>query len=391
MSGAARFLTTLGRGVAALHLYPGGHPARAATIDESFSALNALLREDPRPTFTFLDSAVLYGKHRLAEAHGWSGAERLVEAGMQRLEFEWPVPKPEFVAFLEEAAGLADPADVIDISRHPSIRYGMAVLPDTDVFDGLDAEGLREIEHTLSAEIEAMDFVLDEAGSERGIQRIEVESIVSSLMMTVASSGAFLVPLVRLREADQYTTTHSLNVAALSMALAEYAGYPREQIRTLGIAGVLHDIGKVRIPRAVLNKKGPLTPEERELMNQHPVDGARIILETGGADLEIAAVVAYEHHIRYDGGGYPTPRQPRACHPASELLHVCDVYDALATHRPYRAAWPVGKILNLIRENAGTEFAPGAARAMLTMMQETESRFHVFADEPARAGGVYSS
>ncbi len=383
MSNPSQFLIALGRGVSSLHLYPSGHPTRTTVIDESFAALNALLREDPRPSFTFFEESVLYGNRQLPEVRRWAGADRLIQAGMQRVEFEWPVPQPEFMAFLEEAAGLVELDAATDVTRHPSIRYGKAVVTETFLFDELSGEDLREIEETLSAEIEAMDYVLEQAGADRGVQRLEIESIVSSLMVTVASSGAFLVPLVRLRDADQYTTTHSLNVAALSMALAEFCGYPREQVRALGIAGVLHDIGKVKVPRDILTKSGPLTAEERELMNRHPVDGARIILETGGPDLELAAIVAYEHHIWYDGTGYPTPRRRRPCHPASDLLHVCDVYDALATHRPYRATWPAEKILGLIRDNAGTEFAPEAARAMLRLMAQAESRFRVFSDGPA--------
>ena len=113
-----------------------------------------------------------------------------------------------------------------------------------------------------------------------------------------------LLPLLQLKEFDQYTTTHSLNVAVLAMGLAEQLGAGQAEVRAFGVAGLLHDIGKVRIPLDVLTKPGKLTDEERLVINRHPVDGARILLQSHD-DLEVAAAVAYEHHVMLDGGGYP--------------------------------------------------------------------------------------
>ena len=139
------------------------------------------------------------------------------------------------------------------------------------------------------------------------------------------------------------------------------------------MAGLLHDIGKVKIPTEILNKTGRLTPEEREIMNRHPVEGARIIMASE-ENLDLAAVVAYEHHIMQNGGGYPRLEYPRECHQASKLVHVCDVYDALRTNRPYRAAWPAPKVLDYVEERAGTEFEPEVARRFVKMMAEWEPR-----------------
>jgi len=98
-------------------------------------------------------------------------------------------------------------------------------------------------------------------------------------------------------------------------------------------------------------------------------------------------VVAYEHHIMHDGGGYPSLHYCRACHSASRLAHVCDVYDALRTHRPYRAAWTSARVLQYISERAGTEFDPDVATAFVNMMGQWEHRIAVLEDErqPVRA------
>jgi putative two-component system response regulator len=155
------------------------------------------------------------------------------------------------------------------------------------------------------------------------------------------------------------------------MGLAEWMGMGPQDVRTFGVAGLLHDLGKVRIPREILVKPGKLTEEERAVMQRHPSEGAKIILGSD-QDLDLAAVVAYEHHIMLNGGGYPVFRYPRDCHSASKLVHVCDVYDALRTNRPYRSAWPAERVLSYIEERAGTEFDPEAARAFVRMMREWE-------------------
>lgn len=104
--------------------------------------------------------------------------------------------------------------------------------------------------------------------------------------------------------------------------------------------------------------------------------------------LDLAAIVAYEHHIWYSGGGYPRLRQARACHPASQLLHVCDVFDAFATHRPYRDAWDQPRILDYIIEGSGTEFDPAFATPFVRMMTRWEPQLALLASpsEPLPLG-----
>jgi putative two-component system response regulator len=147
------------------------------------------------------------------------------------------------------------------------------------------------------------------------------------------------------------------------------------------VAGLLHDIGKIRIPLEVLTKPGRLTDDERLVMNQHPVDGARIILQSE-EELELAATVAYEHHVMLDGGGYPSMHYGRSCTLASRLVHVCDVFDALSTKRPYRDAWPSDKTVAYLQERAGSEFDPDLVVEFIRTLREGEAQVRVLSDEP---------
>jgi putative nucleotidyltransferase with HDIG domain len=202
---------------------------------------------------------------------------------------------------------------------------------------------------------------------------MEAEAVVRSLTVAMHDDRQMMLPLLQLRQFDEYTTTHSLNVSVLSMGLAEWLGLGGRDVRAVGVAGLLHDLGKVTIPKEILNKPGRFDTREREIMNSHAAEGARMIL-TSDQQLDLAAAVAYEHHIMIDGGGYPSLRYPRDCHFASKLVHVCDVYDALRTKRPYRDPWPAKKVLTYIEGKSGTEFDGALAHAFTAMMGQWEPR-----------------
>ena len=205
---------------------------------------------------------------------------------------------------------------------------------------------------------------------------LEAESVVRSLSVAMHGDKNIVLPLLQLKEFDQYTTTHSLNVSVLTMALAEWLGMNPKDVRAFGVAGLLHDLGKVRIPKEVLTKPGKLSDEEWVIMRRHPVDGAKIIYESD-RDLDLAAAVAYEHHIMINGQGYPKRHFERGVHSASKLVHVCDVYDALRTKRPYREAWDAERVLQHIEKGAGPDFEPESATAFIAMMRNWEPRVAV--------------
>ena len=159
-----------------------------------------------------------------------------------------------------------------------------------------------------------------------------------------------MLPLLELKRFDQYTTTHACNVSVLAMGLAERLGLGRQEVRSFGVAGLLHDIGKTRIPNEILVKPGKLTEAERHVMGRHPVEGARIVLERERG-LGLAAVVAYEHHVCIDGTGYPHFHFARGCHleqhgPAQPVGHdLADrEHDATEHDQHARGAQVVGEI-----------------------------------------------
>jgi putative nucleotidyltransferase with HDIG domain len=201
------------------------------------------------------------------------------------------------------------------------------------------------------------------------------------------SERRMMLPLLELKRFDQYTTTHACNVSVLAMALAERLGLGRQEVKSFGVAGLLHDIGKTRIPHEILVKPGKLTEAERHVMERHPVEGARIVLERERG-LGLAAVVAYEHHVCIDGTGYPHFHFARSCHLSSRIVHVCDIYDALCTHRPYRDAWDSERALSYLESRVGTEVDAEITRTFCAMVRETHARRVAMPEAPAAAQGL---
>jgi len=386
VSDPVKFLGSLAQALAGMSLYGEGHPARARGIDAAFEQLAGLQKETPTPLFTFLGDEVVYGRLPLRDLKAWDWSMRLAQAGIQRLEFAPGVTREEFEGFLEEVLARLTLA-TIDTSearqtRRTSIKFGSVGIRGEQPGPREDILPTATIRFSLGEEAEAIRWMHDEVKAHGGLPLAEAEAVVRSLSVAMHGDRQIVLPLLQLKEFDQYTTTHSMNVSVLAMALAEFMGLGANDVRGFGVAGLLHDLGKIKIPIEILTKPGKLSPDERLAMNQHPEQGARIILEAE-ENLDLAAIVAYEHHIMLNGGGYPRMHFGRACHRASNLVHVCDVYDALRTKRPYRDAWEADRILPYLEGRAGMEFDPDVVQAFIAMMRKWEPRVAVLADERA--------
>lgn len=384
MNDPVTFLNAFAHALAVMTLYQEGHPSRERAIDTAFQELDGLAPLHGAPSFTFLEDEVVYGREPLRDLKSWEWGRRLVAAGIQRLEFERKVNRDEFEGFLEEILARLT-LSTVDTSgarqmRSLGIRFGAVGLQGLEESTRDQTLPVATLDMSLGDEADTFRWLQTEVQSRGAVPLLEAEAVVRSLSVAMHGESRIVLPLLQLKEFDQYTTTHSLNVAVLSLGLAESLGYRPQEIRAIGVAGLLHDIGKTRIPLQILTKPGRLTDEERMVINQHPADGAMLIFRSN-EDLDLAAMVAYEHHIMVNGDGYPTMHYTRACTMVSRLVHVCDVYDALSTNRPYRDAWPSEKIMGYLEERAGLEFDPDLVGAFIRMMRQGEAQVRVFDSE----------
>lgn len=163
---------------------------------------------------------------------------------------------------------------------------------------------------------------------------------------------------------------HARRVSELSMSLARQLGLSEHEVWLIGQGALYHDIGKIAIPTALLESTEKYNEEERRLMLRHVEYGLSILSVHSDEKMEAAKVIVASHHERWDGQGYPHALMGEEIPLYGRIVAVCDVFDALCSDRPYKAAWPVGKALEYIKGQSGEAFDPRVAEAFLQMMAE---------------------
>ncbi|MRR51546.1 MAG: HD-GYP domain-containing protein [Rhodocyclaceae bacterium] len=196
---------------------------------------------------------------------------------------------------------------------------------------------------------EAVVSMFQEVRMGKAISAEAAGSLVDEISSSVMRNPGALISLARLKSADDYTYMHSVAVCALMVALARQLGLDEASTREIGMAGLLHDMGKAFTPTEVLNKPGKLTDEEFAIMKQHPVEGHQVLVE-GGAVGEIPLDVCLHHHEKTDGSGYPDHLNGENISLYAKMGAVCDVYDAITSNRPYKSGWDPAESIRKMTE-----------------------------------------
>jgi putative nucleotidyltransferase with HDIG domain len=195
----------------------------------------------------------------------------------------------------------------------------------------------------------------------------EARDMVSTIASRLEKNAAAMVWLTRIKAADQYTAQHCVNVAIVSMGLAQALEWPRERIEWAGLAGLLHDLGKMKLETTVLNKRGRLSAEEYEQVKHHARLGYEILVEDPGIPSAVAEAVLH-HHERPDGLGYPTGKSTHALDPLCALVAVADAYDAITSTRPYRSARSHHEALGVLWKQRGTQFDRALVESLIQFL-----------------------
>jgi len=199
--------------------------------------------------------------------------------------------------------------------------------------------------------------VLSDLESRKSEGLVRAREVVCAIVSRLAVGRELFEPIREMKNFDDYTFTHALNVCVLSSALARALRLSEEMVNAIAMAALCHDLGKKEVPKEILNRNGPLEPNEWLLMEKHPSCGARLLLDIPGVESAnpLLPVVAYQHHMGANQSGYPKVqgRLPQhTLHFASLLVAVADVYDALRTVRPYRRALTVAKAATILIRDA---------------------------------------
>jgi len=369
-----RFLATA---MANATLYSLAHAQVERQISEAHRKIDEFLtRHEGKLSLLLVGDNILFRGQPLPDS---LHVDRVVRAlrtwKIEHLEFTSGVTEEEILTLLQTLIGQFDANQGIVSTQHINfgkveVRYG-----DKDKAED-NLEQLRKIltlEEISKEEVSRFLEMYEGVRKYRKLNIMGISEIVSGFIEAFTDQADPLMALAPLRAMDEYTFTHSTNVCILNLAQAMALGIDGPRLNEIGIAAMLHDVGKMFIPEEILNKPGKLTDEEFDIIKQHPVKGAQYLLETSGVP-RLAVVTAFEHHLRYDLSGYPRVQENWQQNLCSQLTTISDVFDALRTNRSYRMGMAVEKISNIMLEMAGTELHPVLTRNFLLLLHRLETK-----------------
>lgn len=358
----------------AVRFYPLEHPAVTEAVGGLLTLVSVFHREGVDVRFAFFEGEILLGDQLLAEESVLFDqlVRDMTGVGVGWLNLRRGVDIDELTRTLEV---LGADTDVLESAGGAVAAVRRLGLEHVDVGDVAVVEGARGVTGDLGAEARAtytgavslMREIDRLIRANRQASAAKVKGVVRSLVDNALSNQHAMLQLTGLKNYDEYTFFHSANVAILSLALGSKITSDYRFLTSLGVGALLHDIGKLAVDNEILNKPGALTPEEWASVREHPVQGAQVVSMLPGVD-RAAVVTILEHHMRYDGSGYPARRLERRQHLASRIVAVADAYDAMTSQRSYSVARVQDEAMALLIKSAGTALDPVLVRLFVQLM-----------------------
>ena len=381
-------------------LYSINHSKTSELIEKAFTSIKTVLKMTPELSILNIDDDLIVNQKALRPEeteHFKLFITILKQRGIEHITFTAAVTFTGLAKFLAALAATED----IPLPKSPGISSGTLAMK-------LTANKTQRLSQT------AKDIAADRAGpghrsntnedpDEQSREIISKLQTLSNHQLTMAqelffsikhdkdvdlrgvqdSMGAFislfsknlnpLSLLSSLKQGDEYTFTHVINVCILTLAQAEALGFQEHHLYDIGITATLHDIGKIFIPDEILNKPEKLDNEERRTIETHAVKGAGYILSMPEVP-KLSVLAALEHHIRFDGGGYPNIGKNWKPHIVSQMIAIADTFDAMRSTRPYSHAASEDRICEMLTREKGTTFNPMLVENFLNILQRKRPR-----------------
>ena len=349
-------------------LYSKGHPLIARNLESLSAALQLLHGLSPAVVIGLVGDEVIVDDMPIARADAIGPlARRLQQSGIERITFDRGVSAEELASFVEAITALErrdaneTGPDLPDLRR---IRVGRVVVEQKVAGDLADMATIKKLYNdAVSVAGQLWETAQHEGKPDSGAAR----TMIDGLAQAVAQNRTALLALTTLKNYDNYTFTHMVNVSILTMGQARTLGIDGPLLREFGLAALMHDIGKVRTPLEILHKPDKLTDAEFEIMKRHVVEGAEILRATRDIPA-LAPVVAFEHHLRLDGTGYPVGVSRPSLNLGTMLCSISDVYDAMRSQRAYQQSFPTDRILQVLKRNDGQQFDQPLVRRFVQLV-----------------------
>jgi putative nucleotidyltransferase with HDIG domain len=354
-------------GVRAAQLYAADHPLISRNVEGLLAVLKALHPQLPSVVVGIVGMQLVVADTPLPKASAGMAelVKKLKDHKIERIAFDRGITGDEIASFMQAVAALGTKAGGEAALEFPHIQVGR-ITTDEGRADGI-AGDMSAIRQLYSNAVSAAEVAWETAAFEGKPDAPAALRAVDGLADAVMQNRTALVALTAMRNYDNYTFTHMVNVSILTMGQARTLGIDGRLLREFGLSALMHDIGKVRTPREVLNKPEKLTDAEFAIMRRHTVDGAEILRRTPEMPI-LAPVVAFEHHLRLDGTGYPQGAHRSALNIATMLCSIADVYDAMRSQRAYQQAYPSERVLAVLKKNDEKQFDPHLVRRFVQLL-----------------------
>ncbi|HEU0013992.1 MAG TPA: HD-GYP domain-containing protein [Longimicrobium sp.] len=371
------FLAAAAGAIRALQLYPLENQAVGKALAELDAATDHLLASESEIGVRYVGDFFFVNDVRLrvdlsSYASFTTVGRALQRHGIGQLEVFRGASAQEWTAFLslvsQEGRG-ADPFTAFLERLGHSPVFHITVGPDRSGAAEQDEDALRMAKRAYAQTVAVARECMTGLRLGRGASLRPVKRAVQSIVDQVLRNETSIVGLTTLHDYDEYTFVHSVNVCIFSVALGKKLGFDKHQLYELGLGALLHDVGKVRMPVELINKPGPLSREEFEVLKEHPTEGLLALFDLRGlGELPLRAMLmAYEHHLKVDGSGYPKSIRPRESSLFARMVAVADGFDAATSQRAYAPAGLPDEVLRQMREDPRYGFDPLLVKAFVSM------------------------
>ena len=358
----------LGATVRAAELYAATHPLVHRTAMGLHGVLTPMLEGTPSVIVGFLEDDVVVNDFRLTRGSAnMAGLLRdMRDRKVEKITFGRGLEVGDVRALMDELADRTARTAVGDRLTARGIRRVQVSKVAVEEEETGDV-GIAAARQMYSKAVTSAETIWAATKAGEPPNPKEAKGIIDSLSKLVYQDRTSLLALTALKRHDNYTFTHMVNVAALSMAMARSLDLEGPMLREFGFAALMHDIGKVHTPLEILNKPDKLNNEEFKIMKQHVVDGAHVLRKTPETPA-LAPVVAFEHHLKQDLSGYPENVGHRKLNLCTMVVSVVDVFDALRSNRAYRAGLATDRIKHIMGQQESTAFNKTLLRRFVNLM-----------------------
>lgn len=361
----------LSNAIGAAQLYSVEHPQVTVFIPRAVDALRQFVGDESEQTLVFLKGVVFYqGKPLEGDPHLDRIAKICDQFGIGFIRVNGRVTAAEMRQLVRLLVGIESRESMYASSVN--IRIGEVDAGEDGEMDRTTRE-IAAFEQLTNDELKKLGELYRAVSSQEAFNLKDLANVIAGFIAAFRREANPLLALVPLRQMDEYTFTHSINVGILNITQGISLGIEGQLLHDIGVAGMLHDVGKIYTAQSILKKTDVLTTAEWQVMRRHPSLGAQYLLNQPDIP-RVAVIAAFEHHMRHDLHGYPRMPNSWELNLCSEMTMISDTFDALRTRRVYKDAWDFPKAAGHLLSLSGGQLHPDLTLNFLKILSQMGER-----------------